>query len=254
MLAALRRHPFAVEAFFRHSLVLTFAYPVELLQRLLPPGLVVDTHGDDGFLAVALVQTQRLRPAALPAWCGRDFFLAGYRVFSRYRRRDGRTVRGLRILRSYADRRAMVVAGNLFTHYGYRHCRVRCERTADTLGYEVATKGAEADVHVRARIDRAAIAPPTGSPFADLAAARRFAGPLPFTFAHEPRTHSMVIVQGVREHWEPMPVQVERVRCTLLERAPFDRVPPRLANAFLVENVPYRWQRGEVEPLPAAAR
>ena len=32
MFAALRRHPFAVEAFFRHSLVLTYASPAEVLQ------------------------------------------------------------------------------------------------------------------------------------------------------------------------------------------------------------------------------
>ncbi len=247
MFASLRRHPFAVEAFFRHSLVLTFAYPAELLQALLPPGLAVDKHGDDGFLAIALVQTERLRPAALPAWCGRDFFLAGYRIFTRFRRRDGRILRGLRILRSYTDRRSMVFAGNLFTSYGYRHCRVRQKHSAELLRYEITTPNAEADVSVRARIDRAATAPPLGSPFEDLREARRFAGPLPFTFGYELRTRSMVIVQGLRDNWEPKPVQIEHVQCSFLERPPFGAAPLQLANAFLVENIPYRWQRGEVE-------
>jgi hypothetical protein len=250
MFAALRRHPFAVEAFLRRSLVLAFAYPVDLLQRLLPPGLAVDAHEDHGFVAVALVQTERLRPAALPAWCGRDFFLAGYRVFCRYRRRDGRVLRGLRILRSYADRRSMVVAGNLFTGYAYRWCRAHVERTTRTLSYEITTRRGDGDLSVRARVGHAAIAPPPGSPFADLGVARRFAGPLPFTFGHEPRTRSMVIVQGLRADWQPKPVQVDDVRCSFLERPPFAAAPLRLANAFLVENVPYRWQRGEVERLP----
>jgi hypothetical protein len=100
---------------------------------------------------------------------------------------------------------------------------------------------------VTARCDVAATSPPAGSPFPDLRVARRFAGPLPFTFGYEPATHAMVIVEGQREHWDPMPVNVEAVRCTFLERPPFDQVPLRLANAFLVENVPYRWQRGEIE-------
>ncbi|MCA8964349.1 MAG: DUF2071 domain-containing protein [Planctomycetes bacterium] len=249
MFAALRRHPFAVQAFFRHSLVLTFAYPEELLQPLLPPGLTVDSHEGAGFVAVAMVQTEGLRPARLPAWCGRDFFLAGYRIFARYRRRDGKVLRGLRILRSYTDRRFMVWSGNLFTGYNYRKCTSRCERTAQTLDCTITTAGGHADVSVRAHIGEAASAPPAGSPFADLKAARRFAGPMPFTFGYEPKTRSMVIVQGEREDWQPMPVHVERFRCAFLEQPPFAAAPLRLANAFFVENIPYRWRRGEVERL-----
>lgn len=254
MFDSLKRHPFAVEAFFRHSLVLTFAYPAELLQPLLPPGLTVDDHDGHGFVAIALVQTEGLRPAAFPAWAGRNFFLAGYRIFSNYRRPDGRSLRGLRILRSYTDRRFMVWSGNLFTRYGYRHCRYRSERTATTLECTVTTRDGDGDVAVLAHIGEAATAPPPGSPFADLTQARRFAGPLPYTFGYEQKTHSMVIVQGVREHWQPMPVHIERQQCAFLARPPFDRAPGRLANAFFVENIPYRWQRGEIEQLPDEVR
>src|SRR5262249_32145585 len=66
MLSGLRRHPFAVEAVSAHSMVLTYAYPAALLEPLLPPGLTLDTHRGLGFVAVALVQTNGLRPAALP--------------------------------------------------------------------------------------------------------------------------------------------------------------------------------------------
>jgi hypothetical protein len=253
MLDALRRHPFGVTAFFRHSLVLTFAYPEALLAPLLPPGLDVDAYEGNGFVAVALVQTEGLRPSALPAWCGRDFFLSGYRIFARYRRRDGRTLRGLRILCSYTDRRSMVWSGNMFTRYGYRHCHVACERTDAALSWTVATKNAEADVTVTARLDADADRPPEGSPFPDLRTARRFAGPLPFTFSYERGTHSIVVIEGQRESWEPRPVHVEGVRCTFLDRPPFDTAPRRLANAFVVENVPYRWRRGIVERLPERA-
>ncbi len=249
MFAALRRHPFAVQAFFRHSLVLTFAYPEELLQPLLPPGLVVDGYEGNGFVAIALVQTERLRPAGFPAWLGRDFFLAGYRIFCRYRRRDGRVLRGLRILRSDTDRRFMVWSGNVFTSYQYHKCLSRCERTAETIECTITTPDGAADLSVRAHIAKAALAPPPGSPFPDLAVARRFAGPLPFTFGYEAATRSMVIVQGVRESWQPMPVHVEAVQSTFLQQEPFARAPLRLANAFFVENIPYRWQRGQVERL-----
>ena len=62
MLPALRRHPFAVEAFFRWSLVLAYALPRRTLQPLLPRGLELDTYDDWGFVAIALVQTEQLRP------------------------------------------------------------------------------------------------------------------------------------------------------------------------------------------------
>jgi hypothetical protein len=254
MFTALHRHPFAVEAFFRHSLVLTFAYPQELLQAMLPPGLRLDAYDGSGFLAIALVETENLRPAGCPAWMGRDFFLAGYRIFSRYRRQDGRELRGLRILRSYTDRRAMVWAGNLFTRYDYRRCSVARRIGVGTLDYTITTLGAEADLTVSARIGCPALAPPAGSPFPDLKVARRFAGPLPFTFGYEADTRSMVIVQGVREHWEPMAVEVTGVRSTFLEGPAFAGMPPRLANAFFIERIPYRWKRGDIEtaadPVP----
>ena len=54
MLHLLKRHPLPVVAFFRHSLVLTFAYPQKLLQPLVPPGLVLDTYKGFGFLAIAV--------------------------------------------------------------------------------------------------------------------------------------------------------------------------------------------------------
>ncbi len=64
MLHLLKRHPFSVRAFFRQSLVLTYAFPSDILQPLLPPGLALDTYGEYGFLAIAMVQTERLHPTA----------------------------------------------------------------------------------------------------------------------------------------------------------------------------------------------
>ena len=120
----LQRHPLPVIAFFRHSLVVTYALPREVLQPLLPPGLVLDSLGDYAFLAVAIVQTEALRPAGLPRALGQDFFLCGYRIFVRFRTASGRILRGLRILRSDTDRRLMLVFGNLLTHYQYRLAQV----------------------------------------------------------------------------------------------------------------------------------
>ena len=76
MLTFLKNHPFAVEAFFESSLVLTFAVPKEQLETLIPECLQLDTFNDKwAFIAVAMVQTKDLRPKGFPKFMGNDFFL-----------------------------------------------------------------------------------------------------------------------------------------------------------------------------------
>jgi hypothetical protein len=244
-----QRHPFPVKAWFRHSLVLTYALPEKLLAPLLPPGLMLDVFEGFGFVAVAMVQTRSLRPAFLPHVFGQDFFLTGYRVFTRFRTVEGRTLRGLRILRSDTDRRVMVWGGNLLTHYQYRLASAVVRQTPERLEIDIATLDAEADIQVSARLDTVADTPPVGSPFRDLHLARLFAGPLPFTFDYEQQTHSIIVIEGVRENWKPIPVAVNIMRMTFLDHPPFNQTRPLLANAFYVRDVPYSWKRGVLHPL-----
>mgnify|MGYP000984645961 CR=1 FL=1 len=85
MFKGLKKHPFAVEAFFERSLVLTFAVPKEELQGMIPPCLELDTFKDKwAFIAVAMVKTNHLRPKNFPKILGNDFFLIGYRIFVKY--------------------------------------------------------------------------------------------------------------------------------------------------------------------------
>ncbi len=228
--------------------MLTYALPARVLRPLLPRGLELDTYDDWGMLAIALVQTEKLRPKGLPRALGRDFFLSGYRIFSRFSREGKQSLRGLRILRSDTDRRSMVALGNVFTHYGYRLARVSTRRSGDRLGIEVTTHEREADLHVEADIGKSAELP-EGSPFRSLEDARRFAGPLPYTFDLDTQTGRMIVVRGLRQSWEPRSVRVERHAASFLERADFASAEKRLANAFYVENVPYAWRPGVLEDV-----
>jgi hypothetical protein len=252
MLEALRRHPFGVEAHFRWSLVLTYALPEDVLRPLVPRELALDTYDGLGFLAIALVQTEGLRPKGLPKALGRDFFLSGYRVFTRLERPGKQTLRGLRILRSDTDRRAMVTLGNLFTHYGYRLATVAIGREGERLAIDVKTPAREADLEVDVDLGAGAELP-EGSPFRSLADARTFAGPLPYTFDRDEATGRILVVRGLRKAWDPRPVRVVREASTFLARADLARGAPRLANAFYVEDVPYAWKPGTLEGLEEPA-
>jgi Uncharacterized conserved protein (COG2071) len=248
MLHLLRRHPFPVRAFFRQSLVLTYAFPSHLLQPLLPPGLALDTYGEYGFLAIAMVETERLRPSFLPAALGRDFFLSGYRIFARLANRAS-ALRGLRILRSDTNHRWMVSAGNALTHYHYRLCRAELSERPGEIDWDIRTPRQEAYLHVIAHIGDGPALLPAGSPFLNLKDARKFSGPLPYTFDYEAETHSIIRIQGVRTEWHPKPVAVEVLQNTFLRQQPFCRATPILANAFHVQDVPYLWKRGVRIPL-----
>lgn len=248
MLEALKRHPFGVEAYFRWSLVLTYALPEEALRPLVPPELTLDTHEGSAFLAIALVQTEGLRPRGFPRALGRDFFLSGYRVFTRFERPRKQPLRGLRILRSDTDKRMMVGLGNVFTHYGYRLARVQNQRAGARLTIEVETPSREADLSVEADLTEG-VGLPEGSPFDSLEDARRFAGPLPYTFDIDAPTGNVLVVRGLRKAWDPRPVKIVRHASSFLERPELARHAPRLANAFFVENVPYAWKPGVLEDV-----
>ncbi|MEM1357027.1 MAG: DUF2071 domain-containing protein [Bacteroidota bacterium] len=237
----LKRHPFAVEAFFRQSLVLTFALPLETLASLLPPPLELDTYSDRyAFVAVAMVQTEGLRPKGFPKWLGNDFFLSGYRIFTRYTNRAGKRLRGLYILESQTDKVQMAALGNLMTHYNYRKIVIDQERSGEQYTVHSPSEGFHIVVH-----EDAAPVLPKGSPFTNWKQARRFAGPLPFTFTYVAKESTMLIVEGVRQNWTPQPVSVATCTMPWLDRSGFGAA--QLASAFVVKDIPYYWKRGKLE-------
>jgi hypothetical protein len=236
---------------FEESLVVAWAVPERALAPLVPPGLLLDTYDDWGFVAVAVVQTRALRPTGLPAALGRDFALTGYRIFVKYRMPDGRTRRGLHILRSDTDKCVMRAGGNLLTHYRYRLARIDVRRDEDELRVRIDSPRGDADLDLVASLDDAPAPLPASSPFRSPRDARRFAGPLPWTFDHEPETDSLVMIHARRAGWRPQPTAVEVRRCSFLEQPPFAASSPRLANAFHVADVDYGWARGIRVPIGA---
>lgn len=241
----LKRHPFPVVATLDRVLAVSFAYPEAVLKPLVPAGLEIDSYEGLGFVTVALVWTRRLRPAAFPAVLGHDFFLAGYRVFTRLRDNSGRRLRGLRIIASETDKRRMVHLGNLMTGYGYRRVKVAIE-SAGTIT-RIRTTREDGRLSLDLTIDDRGgdISLPPASPFPDWRTARRFAGPMPFTFS--PRADgSFIVVEGNREEWTPRPVELKSWQVALFDEPPLRGIPALAANAFAVDGIPYRWERGRI--------
>jgi len=242
MLNWLKSHPFAVNAHFERSIVLTYAVSIEQLQELIPKRLEVDSFDSSyGFLAAAMVQTKNLRPKGLPKFFGNNFFLSGFRIFVRYKTIKGKNLRGLFILKSLTDKYQMKLLGNTFTHYNYS--KISLDQSLNENIYSI--KSSDGGFNVELDLDAENINLPSSSPFNDWKQARRFAGPLPFTFTYNKQRDEMLIIQGVRKNWNPKPVKVNQEQFSIFSE--LDLKKPVLASAFIVNDIPYTWKKGKKE-------
>lgn len=238
----LKNHPFAVEAFFDFSLVLTFAFKKETLKDLIPECLQLDTYEDKwAFVAIALVQTTGLRPKGFPKFLGNDFFLSGYRIFVRYKNTEGRRLRGLYILKSETNKKKMEFLGNIFTHYNYTTTDIS-QSTSDTFK-SISSRSSKFNITVEETMNEIEI--PIGSPFSDWKQARRFAGPLPYTFTFDAEQQTVLIIEGVRQNWKPNPIKIKNYNFEFFKNRNLQN--GILANAFEIKNISYHWKKGKIE-------
>ena len=238
----LKNHPFAVKAFFENSTVLTFAVAKEELLSLIPYPLQLDTFQDKwAFIAIAMVQTKSLRPAIFPSFLGNNFFLIGYRIFVRFKNNKGKNLRGLYILKSETDKKKMELLGSIFTRYNYGTTDITKTLTenkrifsSDKSAFKIEINLEKEDVNI-----------PSSSPFDDWKDARRFAGPLPHTFTVDSKNKTILIIRGLRQNWKPKAIQVTSYNFEFLNNFKFNEI--RLASAFEIEKIPYKWEKGKIE-------
>lgn len=239
MLNSIKDHPISIEAFLDFSLVLTFAFPKKLLIALLPECLDLDIYNDEwGFIAVAIVDTKKLRVKGFFEFLGADFALIGYRIFVKYKTNKGKRLRGLYILRSETDKKFMETIGNMFTHYKYQQTDISISQMYNVFTVNSRKSG----LHIQVKDITTVVELPNESPFSNWKEARRFAGPLPFTFSYDKANRKILIVEGVRGNWAPQPVEVIQQHIPFIDE--LDLKEGRLANAFIIKQIPYYWKKG----------
>ena len=238
----LKNHPFAVEAYFEKSIVLTYAFPKETLIPLLPKRLELDDFKEQyGFIAIAVVQTRDLRPKGFPSFLGNNFTLIGYRIFVRYKNSQGKRLRGLYILKSETDQKKMEFLGNIFTKYNYKTTDISIQKKEDQIDIQ----SDHSNLHLQFLQNGSSAQLPENSPFTDWKEARRFAGPLPFTFTFDELKNEVLIIEGVRTNWKPEPLEIISAETDFFKTRNLKGGIP--ANAFIVENIPYHWKKGKIE-------
>lgn len=238
---------------FRDAVVLTYAFPEEILRSLVPAALALETRGDLAFVAVAVVDMQRLRPSGLPRWAGTDALFVGYRVFVRTKLSDGRLRRGLKVLRTDVNRAHLLVGTRLLTRYDTGLVSASWHRSGHQQAVGVRSRWRGANLNVETSLDVPST-PPPGSPFSSWSEAAPFSGPLPWTFAPDETGSSAVAVKGVRSDWRPQPLTVRSHAVDFFSHPPFHGHRPVLASAFHVADIDYSWAVGKEEAISPPTR
>jgi hypothetical protein len=146
----------------------------------------------------------------------------------------------------------MVAGGNLLTHYNYHRCHAVVDESAERLRVAVTTPDSIGSLDVSADLMNATL--PAGSPFSTVREARRFAGPLPFTFDYERESNAIIAIRATRTAWRPALVAADVRRIAFFDQPIFDGCTPILAAAFHVKDIDYRWERGVRHALNEPAR
>ncbi|MEO8516932.1 MAG: DUF2071 domain-containing protein [Flavobacterium sp.] len=241
-MSLLKNHPFAVETHFESSIVLTYAIPKSDLVNLIPECLELDTFDDKwAFVALAIVKTKKLRPKGFPSFLGNDFILTGYRIFVRYKTSAGKNLRGLYIIKSETDKTKMAFLGNIFTHYSYTKTDINFIKENTIIKIKSEKSGLDIEINLQ----KEEVTLPKNSPFQDWKEARRFAGPLPFTFTYNPEKKEVLIIEGVREKWIPKPIEIIKQKSDFINQFSFYSII--LANAFIINDIPYYWKKGKID-------
>ena len=136
----------------------------------------------------------------------------------------------------------MELMGNTFTHYNYTTTDIHKRKHNNILDISSEKSGFAVSIEDPQGEN---ISLPAGSPFSDWKEARRFAGPLPFTFTYNTANRKVLIIEGVRENWTPMPVKVINCNFSFIQNMKLNDI--KLANAFIIRNIPYYWKKGKVE-------
>ena len=238
----MRPLPFPVKAWFDFFVVLFFSIDKDNTLKLIPTPLALDTHNDKALFAVAIVNTKQFRPAFLPKWMGMDFNLVGYRFLTTWQTPEGKQIRGLKIIKSQTNQKFMKILGDKLTQYQFNYNPIQV-KTEDSL---VTIEGNGINIKLKIHEEPSLTPLPQNSIFENWTYARKFAGPLLYTFEVNEFKKQLTITEGTRKNWTPKPIEVISFDLDFLKEEKIKNLNPILSAAFMVRNIPYSWKKAVI--------
>lgn len=237
----MRPLPFPVKAWFDFFVVLFFSIDKNNTISQIPAPLELDLYKDHGIFAIAIVKTKKFRPAFLPSWIGMNFNLVGYRFLTTYKGDDLKTIRGLKIVKSQTNQKIMQWIGDKLTQYKFNYNPINIV----TENNIVTIIGTGISIKLKMHEEEEIIPLPFNSIFDNWTQARKFAGPLLYTFEVNEKTKELSITEGTRKNWTPKPIEVISANIDFLNQDSIKQLNPILSAAYMVKNIPYSWKKAK---------
>lgn len=232
--------PFNVVTEFKAFALLLYSVDLVSAKKLIEDPFILKEHKGRGIMATAFAKVKHLRPAFLPSFLGVNFDFAGFRFMVDYHSNSkNKDLSGLKILRSVSNNKLLSAGGKIFSQYNFSYSNLEINQSQ----ISTTIKGELFDIELQHSSDKRFIQ--AGSLFSDYSEARKFAGPLLYTF--ERKAHKISIVEGSREHWQPRPAKIIAHRNDFFAELPFSKLDAIPEAAFTINDIPYSWQKAITE-------
>ena len=228
---------------FRRCYLINFAIDPTAMRRRLPTHLEPDIHDGRAYLSIVIAYMERMRPAFLPKMMGTTYTQVVYRAVVRCG-----SERGVTFLRSDADNRLMVAAGNAFTFFRFHLAKASWTITDSKIAFELQPSSpAPAAISAEYSMGSGEATLPSTSRFANLSEAQAFLTELYAAFGGS-RANGVEVVRIKRSPWTSAAVVDNVANYEAMSSGElFAQDEAEIDSVFYVENLEYYWRRLSLE-------
>ena len=240
-----------IEGVITRRVLLNFRADVDVVQRLLPAPLKVDSHCGHAIVGVCLIRLEDIRPRGVPSPLGLSSENMAHRVAILYPADNGMRP-GVFIWRRETDRRVVELLGGRLFPGVHHHADFQVNEDGDSLRMDVTSNNGEADVSFTARTSVEWRGTPSFENFAEVSDFFRKGD---CGFSCSLRGDELEGLQLKTPKWAMTPLEIESQRCAFFSDAKrFPAGSIEFDCALLMRGVPHEWhQIADVPELAATA-
>jgi hypothetical protein len=229
---------------FSTCVLVNYAVDPQALKRKLPSHLEPDLHEGRGYVSIVIARMEKMRPAFLPRSAGITYHQVVYRAVVKCG-----AERGVTFLRSDADNRLMVAAGNALTFFRFHHASISWVEERDGLRFSLRpSDGQRADIVATYTMSSTPEVLPATTHFPDLRTAQAFLSELYVAFGTRRRDGLVEKVRIERTPWDSSVVAVDQGSyAAMTSGVLFHAAEASLDSIFVVRDLRYHWERLSLE-------
>lgn len=240
-----------IQGTIARRMLLNFRADVDVVQRLLPAPLKVDTQHGHAILGICLIRLENLRPKGVPEILGLSSENMAHRVAIQYPSQDGLRS-GVFVWRRETDQRFIEMFGGRLFPGVHHHASFQAAQSPDSLTMGVTSSDGAADVRFSARISEKWQPTPAFETFEEVSEFFR-KGDCGFSCSRSGKELEGLQLKTLE--WNMTPMKVESQHSTFysdLLRFPVGSI--EFDSGLLMRGLPHEWHQLTDIPELASAR